>query len=98
MQVNALLHGYENGISIAPGYQGKTKSEGALGDHRRNMVMGPRKHQTTDNMLIKAVSDGGKKILIFRGRKLSDMVHTLRKTACQVRRVRAYRPDLQASR
>lgn len=98
MQVNALLHGYGNGISIVPGYQGKTKSEGALGDHRRNMAMSPRKHQTTNSMLIKAVSDGDKNILIFRGRKFSDIVHTLAKTECRVRRVRAYRPDLQASR
>lgn len=98
MQVNALLHGYGNGISIAPSYQGKTKSEGALGDHRRNMAMGPRKHQTTDNMLIKAVSDGDKKILIFRSRRLGDIVHTPAKTECQVRSIRAYRPDLQAPR
>ncbi|KGG85689.1 hypothetical protein P609_12285 [Comamonas thiooxydans] len=30
------------------------------------MEMGPRKHQTTENMLIKAVDDLDKKILIFR--------------------------------
>lgn len=98
MQVNALLHGYENGISIAPSYQGKQKLEGAFGDHRRNMAMSPRKHQTTDDMLIKAVSDGDKNILIFRSRKPSYIVHRLGKAECQVRRVRAYRPDLQASR
>lgn len=98
MQVNALFHGYENGISIAPSYQGKQKLEGAIGDHRRNMAMDPRKHQTTGNMLIKAVSDGDKNILIFRSRKPSDIGHALANTACQVRRVRAYRPDLQASR
>jgi hypothetical protein len=63
----------------SPRLSRQEKSEGALGDHRRNMAMGPRKHQTTDNMLIKAVSDGDKKILIFRSRKLSDIVHTLQK-------------------
>ena len=98
MQVNALLHGYENGISIAPSYKGKQKIEGALGDHCRNMATGPRKHQTTGNMLIKAVGDGDKNILIFQSRKLSDIVHPVGKTECQVRRVRAYLPDLQASR
>ena len=62
------------------------------------MATGPRKHQMTGTMLIKAVGDGDKNILIFRSRKLSDIVHPLGKTECQVRRVRAYLPDLQASR
>ncbi|WP_164091618.1 hypothetical protein [Comamonas thiooxydans] len=67
MQVNALLSKYENrGINRPPIDRDKQKYEGALSDHRRNMEMDPSKHQTTENMLIKAVDDLDKKILIFR--------------------------------
>lgn len=56
----------KNGVSIDPIDRDKQKYEDALSDHRRNMEMDPSKNQTTENMLIKAVDDLDKKILIFR--------------------------------